>query len=66
MEGLWPVYIPAVCEETLIVSLTVMKFQYDRRDNSQKKAPSIDDDLEKEAKGSIDADNTNDTKVSST
>ena len=30
-RGLWPVYVPCLFEEVLIVSLTVMKVTYDRR-----------------------------------
>ncbi|KAL7525129.1 hypothetical protein ACHAXR_000870, partial [Thalassiosira sp. AJA248-18] len=30
--GLWPVYIPCLIEESLIISLTVMKLLYDRND----------------------------------
>lgn len=30
--GLWPVYIPCLAEELMIISLTVMKIIYDRRD----------------------------------
>ena len=29
--NLWPVYVPCLIEESLIISLTVMKFVYDRK-----------------------------------
>jgi uncharacterized protein with PQ loop repeat len=33
--GLWPIYIPALLEEVLIITLTLMKFLYCRRNTKQ-------------------------------
>jgi uncharacterized protein with PQ loop repeat len=33
--GLWPIYIPALFEEGLIIALTLMKLLYSRRNNNQ-------------------------------
>jgi uncharacterized protein with PQ loop repeat len=33
--GLWPIYIPALFEEGLIITLTLMKLLYSRRKNNQ-------------------------------
>lgn len=30
--GLWPIYVPCLLEQTLIMTLTVMKFVYDRNE----------------------------------
>ena len=35
--GLWPVYIPCLLEETFIVTLTVQKVLYDRKDRKKKR-----------------------------
>lgn len=32
VEGLWPIYIPCLIEEALIITLTCLKFVYDRED----------------------------------
>lgn len=32
IEGLWPVYVPCIFEEIAIITLTVMKFVCDRRE----------------------------------
>ena len=31
LEGLWPVYVPCLIEESLVITLTIMKVVYDRR-----------------------------------
>ena len=34
--GLWPLYIPCLFEESLIIALTLMKILYDRREREEK------------------------------
>lgn len=35
-EGLWPIYIPCLFEEALIITLTCMKFAYSREDQDER------------------------------
>ena len=43
-EGLWPVYIPCLFEEALIITLTCMKFAYDRTPKAAEDGTSTSDE----------------------
>eukprot|EP00578_Thalassiosira_sp_NH16_P026614 CAMPEP_0181089494 /NCGR_PEP_ID=MMETSP1071-20121207/7336_1 /TAXON_ID=35127 /ORGANISM="Thalassiosira sp., Strain NH16" /LENGTH=118 /DNA_ID=CAMNT_0023171453 /DNA_START=21 /DNA_END=377 /DNA_ORIENTATION=- len=50
--ALWPVYIPCLVEETLIITLTIMKFIY------EKKQSSCDDESKEEDHNNHDSEAT--------
>lgn len=45
LEGLWPVFIPCLIEESLIITLTILKVVYDRR------PPAIKDEIDESIQG---------------
>ena len=44
VEGLWPVYIPCLFEEALIITLTLMKLVYDRKKEEVTKSTTDDEE----------------------
>ena len=44
VKGLWPVYIPCLFEEALIITLTLMKLVYDRKKKEEGTQNTIDNE----------------------